>query len=129
MIVLVPSSDASDVLISVLNVEYFGIISSVIDNAMVRGMVHWCVPCVVYGPGTFFPHSHLFVILNGWSCFLWCTDPVHDLVVIGGVIDLTSWPLLVPVSITDEILIWDTHNLRLEVGHVMRAVVVMMLDS
>ena len=129
MIVLVPSSDASDVLISVLNVEYFGIISSVIDNVMVDGMVHWCVPSVVYGPGTCFPHSHLIVILNFWIFFLWFTDPVHDLVVIGGVIDLTSWPLLVPVSITGEIFFWYTHDLRLDEGLVMRGVVVMMLDS
>ena len=105
-------------------VNTFVVIGAIINLVVVGGHVHLWVPGEVNGPGVLFPLSHLVVELDWGVGSLWFSHPVHDVVIIGRVID-ALWPWSSPVVSVH--MDWWSFNTGLEGHHindVVRVVVV-----
>ena len=97
------------------NVDGLVVIGSIINLVVVGGVVHWGVPGEVNWPGALSPLSHLVVKFDWWISWLWLSHPVHDGVIVGGIVN-TLWPLSSPgVSVHVD---WWSLNTGLEVHHV-----------
>ena len=79
-------------------VDDFVVIGAIIDLLGVGSMRHVTVPVEVNGPRAGLPLSHLVVVLNWGSTTIGLSNPVHDLVVIGGIVGRTLRPGVSPES-------------------------------
>lgn len=98
---------------SELDVDDLVVISAIIDLLGVGGMRHVAVPVEMNGPGAGLPLSHLVVENDGRLRRIGLSNPVHDLVIIGGVVDGTLRPGVSPVSTRLQSLGIDTLGLGL----------------
>lgn len=103
------------------NVDGLVVIGAIIDLVVVGGVVHLWVPGEVNWPGTGLPLSHLVVEFDWGVWILWLSNPVHDVIIISGIIDSLR-PLSSPVvSVHVD---WWSLNTGLEVHHVDNVVLV-----
>ena len=79
-------------------VDNLVVISAIIDLLVVGGVVEVAIPGEVHGPGARGPLSHLVVVLDWRSWRLGLSNPVHDLIIIGGIVDSALRPALSPVG-------------------------------
>ena len=96
---------------SKVNIKNFVIIGTIINLLVLGGVVEVTIPGVVNGPCAWNPLSHLIVILDWGIWALSLPHPVHNVFVIGGVID-TLWPSLSPVSSLHQVLLWNSLELH-----------------
>ena len=88
----------SDTLGPHLHVDDLLVISAVVDLLGIGGVSVRRVPGEVDGPGTRLPLPHLVPVLNRRRGRIRSTNPVHDLVIVGRVVDGTLRPVLAPVG-------------------------------
>ena len=88
----------SDVLGPLLDIDDLLVISAIVDLLGIGGMSVRRVPGEVDGPGARLPLSHLVPVPDGRGRRLRSAHPVHDLVVIGRVVDGALRPVLAPVG-------------------------------
>ena len=81
-----------------LHINNFVIISTIINFIMVGSAGPWAVPAEINRPGAWSPLSHFIVIFNWCVWFFWISHPVHDKVIISGIVN-TKRPWFSPAVV------------------------------
>ena len=84
-----------------LHINNFVIIGAIINLISIRSVGPGAVPSKINRPGAWNPLSHFIVISNWCVWSFWISHPVHDQMIIGGIVN-TKRPWFSP-SIVDTV--------------------------